>query len=83
VAGALQRLGSANNQRNTVKSLGITFAFFGIVATIAAIADLNSGRYDLHNVLQATRGGLWVMLGMSLFAIGMILVKQPHPHAQD
>jgi hypothetical protein len=66
----------ASIERNTVKSLGITFAFFGIVATVAAIADLNSGRYDLHNVLQATRGGLWVMLGMSLVAIGMILVKQ-------
>jgi hypothetical protein len=58
-----------------VKSLGITFAFFGMIATVAAIADINSGRYDLVLISHMMRGGLYVFLGMLLFVVGMVLVK--------
>jgi hypothetical protein len=58
-----------------VKSLGITFAFFGIVFTVAAIADLGAGRYDTAHAGQLLRGYLWILPGLLMVLLGMLLAS--------
>lgn len=58
-----------------MKSLGITFAFFGIVFTVAAIADLGTGRYDTGHAAQLLRGYLWILPGLLMVVLGMLLAS--------
>jgi hypothetical protein len=51
------------------------FAFFGMIATVAAVADLNNGRYDLSSALQVLRGGAWILPGLLLISLGLLLAR--------
>lgn len=59
-----------------MKAFGIMFAFFGMIATLAAGADITTGRYDVYDPAQLLRGLLWVLAGVLLFALGVILLKR-------
>ena len=58
----------------SAKAIGIGAAFFGIIVTVGAIADLGTGRYNLHIPFQAARGILVLLLGMLLFLLGTVLI---------
>ena len=58
----------------TVKSLGVTCVFFGMLFIVGAVAAVSSERGIRH--APAWRGGLIFLLGSSVLALGIWLLRR-------
>ena len=71
---------AAPRPHTSAKALGVTCAFFGMLAVIGAIAALSSGKLNLHIPLQAFRALFSLATGLLLFLLGAALLHKPASH---
>ena len=58
----------------SAKALGVTCAFFGMLAVIGAFAALCSGKLDIHIPTQALRALFSLGAGVVMFLLGTTLL---------
>jgi hypothetical protein len=61
----------------SARALGVTCAFFGMLAVIGAVAALCSGRLNIHVPAQALRAMFSLGAGLILFLLGTALLGKP------
>ena len=64
----------ASRTGTSVKSLGVTCAFFGMLFIVGAVAAVSSERVNLHT--PAWRGGLVFLLGVAVLGLGICLLRR-------